>query len=108
MKRMCYDMSMDGGLPRYFRQILWSYDVSKIDTKKGRRLIVVNTINYGSWRHWTWIAENYGKQTVREIVESVPASEFRPGALRLASLIFSVRKQLYASRSDYIREQKNL
>jgi len=99
---------MPTGLPSDLRRVFWSYDVSKLDAENDRRLIVVGTINYGGWQHWIWLIDHYGKETVREIIESVPTTEFRPGALRLASLIFSVRKQLYASRSAYIRKQKGL
>lgn len=98
---LCYNEVMAGKLPSYFKPIFWSYDISGLDTDRDRRRIAIDVINYGDWRHWKWILKNYGKKAVREIIEAVPRTEFRPGALRLASLLFSVKKQSYASRSAY-------
>lgn len=72
------------------------------------RTIVVQTINYGEWQHWQWIVRAYGKSQIKKIIELIPISEFRPGALVLAKLFFGIQKMKYASRSAYIEHQKNL
>lgn len=75
-------------LPHFFKPILWSYDFSRIDTEQNKKTIMVNTINYGDLRHWRWIAEYYGKDAVGKALASIPASELRPGAQKLAGLFF--------------------
>lgn len=95
-------------LPDFFDSILWSYPLSRLDPHKDMRVIIVQTINYGEWRHWQWILRVYGRAQVKKIVESIPASEFRPGALVLAKLFFGITRMKYVSRSSYIEHQKNL
>ena len=95
-------------LPEFFRSILWSYDFSRINPQRDIRVVVVQTINYGTWEHWRWSLKNYGKQRVKKLVENIPASEFRPEALALATAILGIKSMKYASRSAYIRAQKSL
>lgn len=90
-------------IPLFFKSLFWSYDFSRLDTEKDKRLIIINTINYGGWRHWLWIIKNYGRSQIREIIENVSLTEFRPGALKLISTLLSVNMLKYASRSAYIR-----
>ena len=101
-------MKVEKKIPSFFSSILWSYPLALLDPYKDMRVIIVQTINYGEWRHWQWILRIYGRAGVQKIVESIPASEFRPGALVLAKLFFGIKKMRYASRSAYIQYQKNL
>ena len=95
-------------LPLSLKPLFWSYDFSKLDPRQNIRLIIINIINYGNWEHWQWLINFYGEDKVIRIIEETPRSEFRRPALKLISLLLGVKKQRYASRSDYIRSQKNL
>lgn len=95
-------------IPDFFGSLLWSYRFPLLDPGRDARTVIVQTINYGEWRHWQWILRAYGKAAVKKIIKSIPASEFRPAALILAKLIFDIKKMKYASRSAYIRYKKNL
>lgn len=94
-------------LPNYFRPLFWSYNFSLISPQKNKQRIIINTINYGRWKHWKWIIEKYGKEGVKTFVENTPETEFRPRALKLITLLLGIKKLKYASRSDYIRTKKN-
>lgn len=89
---------MDKKLPDYFKPILWSYDLNKLDPEKNKKTVIVNAINYGDLKHWRWILENYGKEAVREVLAKTRVSEMRPGARRLASIIFDTNQFNYAPR----------
>lgn len=95
-------------LPSYFKYLLWSYDFSKVDPEKDIKRIIVNTINYGDWKHWQWIINYYGKKKVKEIIEELPKSEFRKRALNLICLVLGIKKLKYETRSDKIRAEKNI
>ena len=95
-------------LPSFFKPVLWSYDFSKIDPEENIERIIVNTINYGDWRHWQWIVNYYGKSKVKRIIENTPASEFRKGSLRLISLLLGIKKMKYVSRGAKIKAEKNI
>lgn len=92
---------MDNKLPDYFKPILWSYRLKNVDLEKDKKTIIVNAINYGNLRHWRWLKENYGQETVREILSTVPVTEIKLRVRRLASLIFSITNFNYASRSTH-------
>lgn len=85
-------------LPDFFRPIMWSYDFSKISASKDKKVIIINTINYGDLRHWKWIKENYGLEPIKEILSKVNATELRLPAIKLAQLLFSIKEFNYASR----------
>jgi len=85
-------------LPECFRPILWSYDFFAIDPEKGKKTIIVNTINYGDLVHWRWISKYYGQEAIKKTLEQISVSEIRPRVLRLALLIFSLENLNYAPR----------
>ena len=94
-------------LPSFFKPILWSYDFSSLDLEKHKKTIIVNTINYGNWKHWKWIVKTYGKKEVKRVIQNTPASEFRKSALKLICLLLGIKKLKYASRSDKFKRTKN-
>lgn len=85
-------------LPYFFKSILWSYDFSQIDPQKSKKLIIVNSINYGDLRHWRWLINAYGKEEIRSELERVPVTELRSRARRLAEIIFDIKNFNYAPR----------
>lgn len=95
-------------LPLSFKPLLWSYKFSLIDPARDKQRIIINTINYGDWEHWQWILRHYGTTEVRKIIENVPASEFRPRALKLLCLLLNIKNIKYATRGAKIRAEKNI
>lgn len=85
-------------LPDSFRPILWSYNFSAMDPDKNAKTIIINAINYGNLSHWEWIVKYYGKDKIRKVLTSVPASEIKPRTRRLAGLIFSIEDFNYVPR----------
>lgn len=95
-------------LPEDFRYLMWSYNFSKVDPELYKERIIINTINYGQWRHWQWVVDYYGRQQLKKIIQETPLSEFRnERALNLISLILGIKKMRYANRSDKIRTKGN-
>ena len=88
-------------VPEIFRPILWSYDFERIDPVKHRNTLIIQAINYGTLAHWRWLRASYGRERVRQILASVPATELRPQARRLAALMFDVPRFNYAPRGTH-------
>lgn len=84
--------------PPFFKNILWSSNFENIDPEKAKRTIIIQAINYGDLRHWRWILARYGNEEVVKVLGSVPRTELRVRALRLASLIFGVETFHHAPR----------
>ena len=95
-------------LPELFLSLLWSYDFSSIDVERDKQRIIINTINYGQWKHWQWIVNYYGGENIKQFIENTPISEFRPRALKLASILLGIKNLKYVSRSDKLKKTKNL
>ena len=88
-------------LPDTFRPLLWSYDFSRIDPLRHKKTIIVQALNYGTLAQWRWLVENYGRDGIRDTLAHIPASEIKPRALRLASLLLGVERFNYAPRGTH-------
>lgn len=95
-------------LPRDFKPLLWGYKFNLIDPEEDKRIIIVNTINYGDLNQWRWLVEIYGRERLRRIIEFIPESEFRKHVLKLMKLLFKIKKLKYVSRSAQIRAEKSI
>jgi len=95
-------------LPEDFRPLMWGYDFSKVDPEEGKEIIIINTINYGFWKHWQWLADYYGVNRLKNIITEIPKSEFRNDrALHLISLILGIQKMKYENRNIKIQATRN-
>lgn len=74
------------------RPLFWSYDFDSLHTERHKRVVIIQVINYGSWSDWKWLARTYGKEELRRMIERMPVTEFRPGALTLISLLLNIKK----------------
>jgi hypothetical protein len=94
-------------LPESFKPLLWSYKFSEMDPEKHKETIITNVLNYGDLDQWRWLIKTYGRKQLKEIIESMPASQFRKPVVTLLSLLLGIKFK-YATRNDYIRAKKNL
>ncbi|MDO8524519.1 MAG: hypothetical protein Q7R99_02735 [bacterium] len=95
-------------LPQDFKAVMWGYNFKKIDPDENYERIIVNTLNYGSWKQWQWLASFYGIKKLKNIIEEIPVSEFRNyRALHLISLILGIKKMKYANRGFKIQATRN-
>ena len=88
-------------LPETFRPLLWSFDFDRVDPLRHKKTIVVQAINYGTLAQWRWLIRSYGRDGVREVLAHISASELKPRAQRLASLVFGGNRLNYAPRGSH-------
>jgi len=106
---LCYNIIMSKiTLPKNFKTLLWSYDISRLDVERDKNRIIINTINYGDLSHWRWLVEMYSAQEIKKIIETTPVSEFRPQALKLISLLLGISEHNNAHRGTYRVGQNSL
>lgn len=94
-------------VPQWFQKLYWWGYASTLNIEEHKRTIIVQIVNYGGWAQWKWMARVYGRVRLQRIIEKIPASEFRPSALKLLCLLLGIRHIKYASRSDYIKAKRN-
>ncbi|KKU78990.1 MAG: hypothetical protein UY04_C0020G0006 [Parcubacteria group bacterium GW2011_GWA2_47_7] len=80
-----------GKIPKDLEPLFWSYNTESLDIGRDRRVITTQTINYGTWAQWRWLARTYGKNAVRDTLAETSPTAIRPGALTLASLVFKIQ-----------------
>jgi len=90
---------MKGALPQNLKPLFWSYDFDKLGLERNKKLIIVQIINYGNWEEWQWLIKNYGVNEVKKCISEIAGSEFRPEALRLASLLIGIEHVKHSSGS---------
>lgn len=95
-------------LPLFFKHLFWGYDFSSINPDRNKKLVIVNTLNYGDLRQWRWLIKKYGKENLRGIIKIIPESEFREHVIKLIKLLFDIKKFKYASRSAKTKAEKNI
>ena len=94
-------------IPKWFRKFYWWGDASRIDLERDKKTIIVQLVNHGGWDQWKWLVQTYRRETLRKIIQEIPISEFRSGALKLVSLLLGIRQMKYASRGDYIKAKRD-
>lgn len=92
-------------IPQDFKRLFWSWDFNLLDAQKHKRLIIAQVLNHGNWRAWQWLFKTYGKKELKDAIQNMPASEFRPAAIRLAVLLLGIAEMRYATRTDYIQSK---
>lgn len=88
-------------LPERFKPLFWSYRFEDLDPWKNKKTVIVQLVNYGTLAHWRWLAREYGAAEIREVLESIPATEINPRTRPLASLLFSIPTWSHAYRGAH-------
>lgn len=55
-------------VPANLRSVLWSYDLSRLDTKRDAHLIITQVLNYGFPEDLKWLLKTYSSDEIRAVV----------------------------------------
>ena len=86
-------------LPDNFKLLFWSQDYLSLDLIKDKKIIIVNTINYGDLANWKWIKNFYGIDGIKQTIAKLSSTELRERVRTLVKLIFSIDNFNDAPRS---------
>lgn len=65
--------------------LFWSSDVNKMNADKDKAYIIQRILAKGSLSDLRWLADNYPKQTIRQVFIRKPQKQYTPGALNFVS-----------------------
>ncbi len=85
-------------LPSIFKPILWSYDFDKCDPLRMKKTIILQTLKYGTLKHWQWIRSFYGDEVVRKILFGIRETEIAPKTKPLIETVFNFNNWNHAPR----------
>lgn len=93
-------------LPAYLKSFFWSYDFSKIDLEKDKKLIVTQILNYGTKQACDWLFSQYTRAEIAQIAATIPTGQWTKPSLALwkSVLGFETRnriEQIGVDRIDY-------
>lgn len=55
-------------IPAFLQSCLWSYNLSKLDKKRSKHLIITQIINYGNDKQLSWLKKNYSPEEIKKVV----------------------------------------
>ena len=55
-------------IPPAIARCLWSYDLSSIDLRRDREVVITQVLNYGDWGGVQWLYRVYPERAIREVV----------------------------------------
>lgn len=93
--------SRDSALPATFRPLFWSYRFEELNLNDDKKNIIIQLINYGTLRHWAWLAQTYSREEIKKVIEDIPATEIKLRTRALVALLFGVTNWKYAQRGAY-------
>ena len=82
---------MNYKFPKSVESVLWSYDLSKIDIGKHKRLIVAQVLNYGTQESTDWLFKTYGIEEIRRMAQQIPSGQWDKKSLALWSLYLGIK-----------------
>lgn len=95
-------------LPKDFKWLFWGYRFDVMNFIDDKRVIIVNTLNYGNLKQWKKLVKVYGWVNLRETIRNIPESEFRKPVVKIIKLLFRINKFKYATRGAKIKAEKGL
>lgn len=78
-------------LPKSVEQVLWSYDIDKIDLVAHKKLIIAQVLNFGTAEATKWLFTTYNINEIRETARQIPAGQWDKKSLVLWSLYLEIK-----------------
>lgn len=85
-------------LPHSVKFVLWSYDLSQIDSEKHKKLIISQVLNFGSLEAVNWLFANYSRQEIRDSALDTPLGAWDKKSLNLWVLFLNLDKSQFKNR----------
>ncbi|MBD3300523.1 MAG: hypothetical protein GF347_04175 [Candidatus Moranbacteria bacterium] len=79
-------------LPNFIKPFLWSYDFSKIDLEKDKKVIILNILNLGSKQAINWLFDNYSRSEILEVINRSYSGEWNKKSLNYWSIVLDFNK----------------
>ena len=77
-------------LPRFLQPILWSYDISKMNTKEDKDIIIEQVLNYGTMREIKWLFNTYSLREIKNVIKNPSRGMWDPRILNHWVKIFKI------------------
>lgn len=80
---------MKNTIPNFLQPFLWSYDISKMDKSKHKKIIIKNILDFGNTEAFVWLKKNYTENEIQETIKQTIQTEWDKKSINLWSLIYN-------------------
>lgn len=85
-------------LPKSVENVLWSYDLNKVDFDIHKKLIIAQVLNFGTEEATDWLFRSYGIDEIRKVAEQIPSGQWDKKSLALWSLFLNIKPKAKLER----------
>ncbi len=82
---------IDNKIPSFLKPFLWSYDLSRLDLAKHKKIIIKNILDYGTEEATNWLKKNYSERDIKEAIQQTTRTEWSKKSINLWSFIYNVQ-----------------
>jgi hypothetical protein len=76
--------------PAFLQPFLWSYDLSRMDIRTHKDIIIKNILDYGTAEATTWMKATYSEDDIKDVIAKTPRSDWSKKSISLWSMIYGV------------------
>ena len=91
-------MKIKKKLPKSVKNVLWSYNVDKIDCDLHKKLIISQVLNFGTEDATDWLFRTYLFEEIRRTAEQIPIGQWDRKSLALWMLYLGIKPKLKMER----------
>jgi hypothetical protein len=84
-------MKTNNKLPKSVENVLWSYDIDKIDFNLHKKLIISQILNFGTSDATDWLFKAYELKEIRKVAEQIPLGQWDKKSLALWKLYLGIK-----------------
>lgn len=88
-------------LPKSVQNVLWSYDVDRIDLEIHKKLIVAQVLNFGTQEATDWLFHTYSMAEIQKAADQIPSGQWDKKSLALWSLFLGINPKSKLERVSH-------
>lgn len=78
-------------LPKFLQPYLASYDLTKLDIKQDKKLIITQILNKGNYQALQWLGKTYSRKEIKEAISSPTPGMWLKSTLLYWLKIFGIK-----------------
>lgn len=87
--------------PQAVKNVLWSYDLTKIDFELHKNIIIAQVLNFGSKEATDWLFQTYSEKEIGQVANQIPTGQWDKKSLALWSLYLGIHPTAKPKRVGY-------
>ncbi len=84
-------MKVSKKLPKSVENVLWSYNLNKINIFTNKKLIIAQVLNFGTTEATDWLFKTYSIDEISNTAQQIPLGQWDKKSLALWSLYLGIK-----------------